>query len=67
MTDEDRQMLREHVESSSYSKLIITHGSDTLPDTASYVGVVKIKLSFLLGLIYPNHSKRNSMRILILE
>ena len=57
MTDEDRQMLKRHIESSSYSKLIVTHGSDTLPDTASYVGVVKNKTIVFTGSYIPESFK----------
>ncbi len=57
LTEEDRQLLKQHIEASEYSKLIVTHGSDTLPDTASFVGHIKNKTIVFTGSYVPESFK----------
>ena len=53
MTDEDRAMLKAYCEETDYSKIVITHGSDTLPETARYLGNIPGKAIVLTGAYRP--------------
>lgn len=43
ITDEDRLMLKKVIQETSHAKIVVTHGSDTLIETAQFVGVIKNK------------------------
>jgi len=53
MKDEDRERLKEACLESSHSKIIITHGSDTLIETAKYLGNLPGKVVVLTGAYRP--------------
>lgn len=55
ITDEDRRLLADTLKSSKASKILITHGTYTMEDTAKYIGKLNLNKtivlvgSFLLG------------------
>lgn len=54
ITNEDRQKLLELIESSEDDKIIITHGTDTMLDTANYLNEhIKNKLIVITGAMRP--------------
>ena len=53
MTEEDRQTLKTYCEETEYQKIIITHGSDTMPETARYIGEIAGKAIVLTGAYRP--------------
>lgn len=53
MTGEDRQKLKSYCEQTEYQKIIITHGSDTMPETARYIGELPGKAIVLTGAYRP--------------
>lgn len=53
MTEEDRQLLKSHCEQTEYTKIIITHGSDTMPETARFIGEIPGKAIVLTGAYRP--------------
>ena len=53
MSDEDRSILKTFLETTSYSKIIVTHGSDTMPETARTVGNIAGKAIIFTGAYLP--------------
>ena len=53
MTDEDRQAVREAVERSDAERVLITHGTDTMIDTARCLEGVEGKTVVLTGSMQP--------------
>ena len=57
MTDGDRQELKEFVSSSKFSEIIITHGSDTMVETANFIGDIDEKTIVFTGAYKPERFK----------
>ncbi len=53
MTGEDRQMIRETCEQADESCILITHGTDTMADTAEYLMGIEGKTIVLTGALAP--------------
>lgn len=53
LVEDDRQKLKQFILSSVASKIIVTHGSDTMADSANYVGLVKGKTIVFTGSYKP--------------
>ncbi len=53
MTDEDRAHVKHAVRNSEEDKILITHGTDTMPDTARELADVKGKTVVLTGALTP--------------
>ena len=53
MTDQDRLTIQQAVQNESNDKIIITHGTDTMIETAKVLGVVKNKVIVLTGAMEP--------------
>jgi L-asparaginase len=54
MTDEDRVMIADHCNKSKEKKIIITHGTDTMADTAKFLAArIKDKTVVLTGAMIP--------------
>ncbi len=52
-TDEDRELIREKVASTSFERVVITHGTDTMLDTAKILKEITGKTIVLTGSMYP--------------
>jgi len=54
MTDEDRQLILYHCQRAKEDKIVISHGTDTMADTAKVLGQAKIdKTIVLTGAMIP--------------
>jgi L-asparaginase len=53
LTDDDRRVIRAAVESTSEEKIVITHGTDTMIDTAEVLEGISGKTIVLTGSMYP--------------
>ncbi|KOF04071.1 hypothetical protein OB69_03530 [Roseivirga seohaensis subsp. aquiponti] len=53
MTDQDRSKIRDYCMASEYAKIVITHGSDTLVETAKVIGQIKGKTIILTAAYRP--------------
>jgi len=53
MTEQDRSIVREAVIQSSASKILITHGTDTMPETARSLANISGKTIVLTGALQP--------------
>ncbi|RBP51409.1 asparaginase domain-containing protein [Arenicella xantha] len=53
MTDEDRRLIREAVMNSSSDRILITHGTDTMPETARALLGIDGKTIVLTGALAP--------------
>ena len=54
MTTEDRELIARHCETSEEDKIIITHGTDTMTDTAEVLAsIIKNKTIVLTGAMIP--------------
>lgn len=53
MTDADRAHVVQAVQDSPHSKIIITHGTDTMPETARALSAIKDKTVVLTGALAP--------------
>lgn len=53
MTDDDRAIIAQAVENCDADKIIITHGTDTMPDTARSLGALTNKVVVLTGALAP--------------
>ncbi len=53
LTEQDRQLIRQAVESASEDHLVITHGTDTMIQTAGVLQGIKGKTIVLTGSMYP--------------
>ncbi len=54
MTDEDRELLRKRVVASPHSLFLITHGTDTMTETARYLIGIPHKTIVLTGSMKPS-------------
>ena len=52
-TDEDRELIRKKVESTPLERVVITHGTDTMIDTAKVLKSILGKTIVLTGSMYP--------------
>ena len=54
MTDDDRRIIAEHCRSAKESRIVITHGTDTIVETAEHLGrAVRDKTIVLTGAMIP--------------
>ena len=53
MTDEDRTVIRKAVEAASEDRMVISHGTDTMIDTAKTLDGITGKTVVLTGSMYP--------------
>jgi len=53
LTDEDRELIRKKVESTSLERVVITHGTDTMIDTAKVLNTISSKTIVMTGSMYP--------------
>ena len=52
-TDEDRELIRKKVESTPLQRVVITHGTDTMIDTAKVLKNISSKTIVMTGSMYP--------------
>ena len=52
-TDEDRELIRKKVESTPLKRVVITHGTDTMIDTAKVLNNISGKTIVKTGSMYP--------------
>lgn len=57
MTDEDRQCIREIIEKETCDKIVITHGTDTMVDTAKFLIGIPNKTIVFTGAMEPARSR----------
>ena len=53
LTDEDRRLIRRHVEAEACQRVVITHGTDTLIETAKMLSGIAAKTIVLTGSMQP--------------
>lgn len=53
MTDKDRELIRATVEHAVEDKILITHGTDTMPETARALSKIRDKTIVLTGALAP--------------
>ena len=53
MTEEDRQIILEHCKRTKEDKIVITHGTDTMVETAKELSKIKDKTIILTGAMIP--------------
>ena len=53
LTDEDREQIRAKVESAPSEHIVITHGTDTMVETAKVLESISSKTIILTGSMYP--------------
>ena len=53
ITDDDRRKLREYIEADAASRFVVTHGTDTMPQTAEALRGVEGKTIVLTGALSP--------------
>jgi L-asparaginase len=53
MTDADRELIRKAVETAAEDRIVITHGTDTMIETAKVLETVTGKTIVLTGSMYP--------------
>ncbi|WP_286221030.1 asparaginase domain-containing protein [Marinobacter apostichopi] len=58
MTDADRQAVLEAVSASECDRILITHGTDTMPDTAAALAKLAGKTIVLIGAMQPARMRR---------
>ena len=59
MTDSDREFIKAKVESTTYDKVIVTHGTDTMIKTARKLESVQGKTIVMTGSMYPAQFKES--------
>ena len=57
MDDDDRQKLRDYIENDDASHYVITHGTDTMPETASVLSNLEGRTIVLTGALSPARFK----------
>jgi len=57
ITNDDRKKLADFCKKSKYDKIIITHGTDTMIETAKFLSVIKNKTIILTGALKPEKFK----------
>ncbi|QSP95288.1 asparaginase [Marinobacter salinisoli] len=58
MTDEDRQAVFQAASESTCDRILITHGTDTMPETASALAKLEGKTIVLFGAMQPARMRR---------
>ena len=53
MNDEDRELIRSRIEASEHMRFLITHGTDTMPETAQVLSRLSEKTIVLTGSMTP--------------
>ena len=53
LTDQDRELMRKAVEDSTSTRIVITHGTDTMTDTARTLSAIAGKTIVLTGAMQP--------------
>ena len=53
LTDQDRELVRKAVEASTSTRIVITHGTDTMTDTARTLSAIAGKTIVLTGAMQP--------------
>jgi L-asparaginase len=53
VTDEDRELIRKKVASTPFERVVITHGTDTMIDTAKVLKNISGKTIVMTGSMYP--------------
>ena len=53
INDDDRQMLRDYIEKDDVTHYVITHGTDTMPETASVLSDLEGRTIVLTGALTP--------------
>lgn len=59
LTDDDRLLIRETVQSTMWDRIIITHGTDTIVKTAKTLGCIRDKTIVLVGAMRPAQFKNS--------
>ncbi len=59
LTDSDREFIRKKVESTPFDKVIVTHGTDTMIQTARKLEAVSDKTIVMTGSMYPAQFKES--------
>lgn len=59
LTDSDRELIRKKVESTPFDKVIVTHGTDTMIQTARELEAVSDKTIVMTGSMYPAQFKES--------
>ena len=59
LTDEDRALIHEHVHNDKHSRILITHGTDTMADTARALQHINNKTIVLVGSLSPARFKNS--------
>jgi L-asparaginase len=57
MTDEDRMTIRDYIANDSADRYVITHGTDTMPETAEVLADIADKTIVLTGALSPARFK----------
>lgn len=57
MTDEDRQVLRDYVANDDAERFVVTHGTDSMPETAQVLSELTGKTIVLTGALTPARFK----------
>ena len=57
MTDDDRQLVFDNIEADDHKYIIVTHGTDTIIETAKKIMSIQNKVIVLTGAIEPARSK----------
>lgn len=57
ITDDDRDMLRQFIENDDAERYVITHGTDTMPETADSLASLKGRSIVLTGALSPARFK----------
>ncbi len=57
MTDDDRQLIFKKIESDSNQHILVTHGTDTIIQTAKKLQTIQNKVIVLTGAVEPARSK----------
>ena len=60
ITDKDRQFLAERIKASSASKIIVTHGTFTMEDTATYLERLRLDKAIILVGAFVLGTKKNT-------
>lgn len=51
--DQDRRQLRDYIEKDDATRYVITHGTDTMPETASFLSGIEGKTIVMTGALTP--------------
>ncbi len=59
MTDADRKSLRDRIESDSYHLILVTHGTDSMVETAKYLSGIPEKVIVITGALIPSRFRKS--------